>query len=61
MGAVSTKLASVNPYLRNAIVRDKTVATSVATSSAIEGIRTEFGRASPTAGRRKKQVIQKKS
>jgi hypothetical protein len=61
MGTMSTKLASVNPYLRNAIVRNKTVATSVATSSAIEGIRTEFGRPPPTAGRRKKQVIQKKS
>jgi hypothetical protein len=61
MDAMSTKLASANPYLRNALVRDKAVAKSVATSSAIEGIRTEFGRRPPTAGRRKKQVIQKKS
>lgn len=58
---MSAKLASVNLYLRNAIVRDKTVATSVATSSAIEGIRTEFGHPPPTTGRRIKPVIQKKS
>jgi hypothetical protein len=37
MDAMSSKLASVNRYLRDAVVRENTVVRSVATSSAIEG------------------------
>jgi len=39
MGA---KLAKTNPYLRDPLVRERTVLKSVASSSAIEGIRAPF-------------------
>jgi hypothetical protein len=42
--AVGTKLSVANRYLRNPEVRERTVTRSVATSSAIEGIRAPFGR-----------------
>jgi hypothetical protein len=38
------KLTSTNRYLRDPNVRETMVMRSVATSSAIEGIRTPFGR-----------------
>jgi hypothetical protein len=41
--AVGTKLSVANRYLRNPEVRERTVTKSVATSSAIEGIRAPFG------------------
>jgi hypothetical protein len=41
---VGTKLSVANRYLRNPEVRERTVTRSVATSSAIEGIRAPFGR-----------------
>ena len=41
---MSSKLTSTNPYLRDRDVRERTVTTSVETSSAIEGIRTIFKR-----------------
>ena len=40
---VGTKLSVANRYLRNPEVRERTVTRSVATSSAIEGIRAPFG------------------
>ena len=45
---VGTKLSVANCYLRNPEVRERTVTRSVATSSAIEGIRAPFGRSSKT-------------
>ena len=39
---MSSKLSSVNPYLRDPIVRKQTVFTSVSSSSAIEGIHAPF-------------------
>jgi hypothetical protein len=41
MGA---KLSATNRYLQNPVVRERTVTRSVATSSAIEGIRAPFKR-----------------
>jgi len=41
---MSTKLSSLNPYLRDPAVRKRTVMRSVLTSSAIEGIRGAFKR-----------------
>jgi hypothetical protein len=41
MGA---KLSAANRYLRNSAMRERTVVKSVATSSAIEGIRAPFKR-----------------
>jgi hypothetical protein len=57
---VGAKLSSSNPYLRDPAVRERTVTRSVATSSAIEGIRAPFkrkagGRYSVTGLRRKKR------
>ena len=46
--AVGTKLSVANRYLRNPEVRERTVTRSVATSSAIEGIRAPFGRGAKT-------------
>jgi hypothetical protein len=43
MGA---KLSAANRYLRNPATRERTVVKSVATSSAIEGIRAPFKRKS---------------
>ncbi len=40
---MSAKLSAANPYLRDGGIRKRTVARSVATSSAIERIRTAFG------------------
>jgi hypothetical protein len=39
---MSSKLSSVNPYLRDAVVRKSMVVRSVVTSSAIDGIRVGF-------------------
>ena len=39
---MGSKLAAVNPYLRDPVVRKRTVFTSVSSSSAIEGIRAPF-------------------
>jgi hypothetical protein len=36
---VKSKLSDVNPYLRDPVKRERAVLTSVASSSAIEGIR----------------------
>lgn len=41
---MSSKLSVVNPYLRDPVVRELTVRRSVASSSAIEGIRAPFQR-----------------
>ena len=60
-GRMSTKLSSVNRYLRDPDVREKTVTRSVTTSSAIEGIRTSFGRRAQMAGSPKSHLIQRKS
>lgn len=46
--AMSSKLTVANPYLREPAMRERTVLKSVATSSAIEGIRAPFQR--PTNG-----------
>ena len=58
---VSTKLSVANPYLRDPEVREKTVTKSVATSSAIEGIRAPFGRGAQTGARGKTHLKRKKS
>jgi hypothetical protein len=42
---MSTKLSSVNPYLRDPAARKSMVIRSVVTSSAIEGIRAVFKQA----------------
>lgn len=42
--AMSSKLSSVNKYLRDPALRDRGVLRNVATSSAIEGIRSPFKR-----------------
>ena len=39
---MSSKLAATNPYLRDPVLRRRSVFRSVASSSAIEGIRTPF-------------------
>lgn len=39
---MSTKLSDSNPYLRDPTLRQRSVRVSVATSSAIEGIRAPF-------------------
>jgi len=39
---MSTKLSDSNPYLRDPTLRQRSVLVSVATSSAIEGIRAPF-------------------
>jgi hypothetical protein len=40
--AMKLKLSAANPYLRDPILRERTVFRSVASSSAIEGIRAPF-------------------
>ena len=56
---MSTKLSSLNPYLRDPVVRKRMVIKSVLTSSAIEGIRGVFkrprtdGKSASRAGRKK--------
>ena len=42
IACMSSKLAKTNPYLRDPVVRERTVLKSVASSSAIEGIRAPF-------------------
>ncbi|MGH8274946.1 MAG: hypothetical protein ACRD22_00725 [Terriglobia bacterium] len=42
---MSSKLSDVNPYLRDADLRRRSVLRSVATSSAIEGIHAPFKQA----------------
>jgi len=41
---MSAKLSTSNPYLRDPVQRERSVFVSVATSSAIEGIRAPFKR-----------------
>jgi hypothetical protein len=58
---MSIKLSVANRYLRNPEVREKTVTRSVATSSAIEGIRAPFGRGSEAGAGSKVRLKRKKS
>jgi hypothetical protein len=58
---VSIKLSVANSYLRNPEVREKAVTTSVATSSAIEGIRAPFERGAQTGAGSKVRLKRKKS
>jgi hypothetical protein len=46
---MSSKLSAANPYLRDPIVRRRTVLASVSSSSAIEGIHAPFKRAAATS------------
>jgi hypothetical protein len=55
------KLAATNRYLRDPELRERTVTRSVATSSAIEGIRTSFGHHPREAKGRKDSATRKKS
>jgi hypothetical protein len=60
---MGTKLSSMNPYLRDPAARKSMVIRSVATSSAIEGIRAVFKPAQKGTGKspvRKGRVSQKK-
>ena len=59
--AVGTKLSVANRYLRNPEVRERTVTKSVATSSAIEGIRAPFGRGAQTGASSRVRLKRKKS
>ena len=45
---MSSKLSTANPYLRDPIVRRRSVFTSVSSSSAIEGIHAPFKKAKVT-------------
>jgi hypothetical protein len=57
----SKPLSKSNPYLRNAAVRDRLLLISVATSSAVEGIRAPFKRTAQSGkGRVKASVTRKK-
>ena len=58
---MSIKLSVANRYLRNLEVREKTVTRSVATSSAIEGIRAPFERGAQTGAGSKVRLKRKKS
>jgi hypothetical protein len=58
---VSIKLSVANRYLRNPEMREKTVIRSVTTSSAIEGIRTPFGRDAQTGPTSRGRLKRKKS
>jgi hypothetical protein len=58
---MSIKLSAANRYLRNPDVREETVARSVATSSAIEGIRAPFGRGAQSGASSKSRLKRKKS
>jgi len=51
-----SKLNAVNPYLREPAIRERAVLKSVATSSAIEGIRAPFRRATNGAQKPKPAV-----
>ena len=46
---VNSKLCNVNPYLRDPALRERMVFTSVATSSAIEGVHAPFKTLAPAA------------
>ena len=54
------RLSLVNRYLRNPELREKTVTKSVATSSAIEGIRAPFRRGVHSEANRKSLLIRKR-
>ena len=58
--AVGTKLSVANRYLRNPEVRERTVMRSVATSSAIEGIRAPFGGSAKNAASSKIRLKRKR-
>lgn len=58
MGA---KLSATNRYLRDPAVRERTVTKSVATSSAIEGIRAPFKRKAGGLYSMKGRVMRKKA
>jgi hypothetical protein len=45
---MSSKLSTANPYLRDPVVRQRSVLTSVSSSSAIEGIHAPFKQATVT-------------
>jgi hypothetical protein len=55
------KLTATNRYLRDPEVRETMVTRSIATSSAIEGIRTPFGHHPRKAKSRKNIATRKKS
>lgn len=57
---VGTKLSVANRYLRNPEVRERTVTRSVATSSAIEGIRAPFGRGAKSGASSKIRLKRKR-
>jgi hypothetical protein len=57
---VGTKLCVTNRYLRNPEVRERTVTRSVATSSAIEGIRAPFGGGAKTGASSKLRLKRKR-
>ena len=57
---VGTKLSVANRYLRNPEVRERTVTKSVATSSAIEGIRAPFGGSAKNAASGKIRLKRKR-
>jgi hypothetical protein len=48
---MGSKLSTVNPYLRDPVLRRRSVLRSVATSSAIEGIRAPFKQATRKAAK----------
>lgn len=56
---MSSKLAAANPYLRDPIVRKRTVLKSVASSSAIEGIRAPFRKTASATGKAASRVLAK--
>lgn len=59
---MSTKLSVANPHLRDPVQRQRSVFASVATSSAIEGIRAPFkGRAGAALKRLSGSVTNAKS
>ena len=58
---MSIKLSIANRYLRDPELREKTVTRSVATSSAIEGIRAPFTRGAQTGVSSKIRLKRKKS
>ncbi len=62
--SVGSKLPAINPYLRDPVVRKRMVFTSVASSSAIEGIRAPFrdgaGKVRTSVARRRGKVRSKR-
>jgi hypothetical protein len=53
---MSSKLSTANTYMRDPAVRQDSVYQSVASSSAIEGIRSPFKKAARTTARRASDV-----